>query len=95
MSHQKRYADAVDHSEAQRFRERNPISVPLEVWQGAALTRPPVPVPVWCWVFWATRRPERTPGVASWWTDRVVHVELESGDRVVVWRNAVTRRNDE
>lgn len=92
MGGQRRYADSIDRSEAQKFRERYPISVPLEVWKNAPQTRPDGPVPVWCWVFWVTRLPERVPGFAVWWTDRVVQVTFGDGLSVVVWRNAVTHR---
>lgn len=51
---------------------------------------------VWAWISWRDGPATRIPCVAAGWNDRVVIVEWEAmGGRrsVVVWRNAVTRRN--
>lgn len=52
---------------------------------------------VWAWISWADDPATRIAAEASGWNDRVVIIEWEDdGGRrsVVVWRNAVTRRND-
>ncbi len=50
---------------------------------------------VWAWITWRDAPATKIPAVAAGWNDRIVIVEWEaSGGRrsVVVWRNAVTRR---
>jgi hypothetical protein len=50
---------------------------------------------VWAWISWRDGPATRIPAVAEGWNDRVVVVGWEAprGRRsVVVWRNAVTRR---
>ncbi|NLP82569.1 hypothetical protein HF576_01785 [Microbacterium sp. CFH 90308] len=50
---------------------------------------------VWAWIQWEGKPAERLAAVATGWNDRVVIVEWYSaaGARnTVVWRNAVTRR---
>lgn len=50
---------------------------------------------VWAWITWRDGPATKIPAVAAGWNDRVVVVEWEAlGGRrsVVVWRNAVTRR---
>ncbi len=56
------------------------------------------PAPVWAWVSWPHRATERLEAFARGWNDRVVIVEW-TADRgtlsTVVWRNAVTRREED
>lgn len=54
-------------------------------------------VSVWAWISWPHRAAERVEAVARGWNDRVVVVEwyAERGTlSTVVWRNAVTRRQN-
>lgn len=54
------------------------------------------PPEVWAWITWRDAPASKIPAVAEGWNDRVVVVgwEAPGGRRsVVVWRNAVTRRN--
>jgi hypothetical protein len=98
----RRYEAHYDHLNDQRIAQVAAQSAPTTLPQQAY---GPDPIawaprdqqpPVWAWISWRDAPATRIPAVAAAWNDRVVIVEWEqAGGRrsVVVWRNAVNRRN--
>lgn len=100
MTHQRRYAAAIDRSEAAKPRAEMPTTLPAPAYgpepiMWAVLERADKPA-VWAWISWRDRPAERVAAHAIGWNDRVVCVEWDAqpgGTRqTMVWRNAVTVR---
>lgn len=101
MGTSKRYAEHYDRVAAERIADSSSAACTLPqqayglqpiAWVPAHEPRPEV----WAWITWPDRPAERLPAVATGWNDRVVIVEwmtVHGVRNVVVWRNAVTRRN--
>lgn len=101
MGGTRRYVEQVNRRQDASIAagDEYPLSVPMQAYG-------PVPLewargsrePVWVWVQYPTRPAERIAANAHGWNDRVVVVTWPAvgGERqVVVWRNAVTRRDNE
>lgn len=75
-----------------------PCTIPQQAWGPNPIDWYPDPRPVWVWMPWRDRPSTRERGVAKGANDRVVivAVDVDGGDHwePVVWRNAVTVRND-
>lgn len=91
------YDELNDRRIEQSTAQPGPCTLPVQAYGPQPLEwakgRPPE---VWAWITWPDRPASRIRAVADGWNDRVVVVgwEAQGGRRtVVVWRNAVTRRN--
>lgn len=99
MTQNKRYRAHYDQLNDQRIAQAAPapVTLPMQAYGPQPIQWHPGE-PVWVWLQWPDRPAARVPGVAKGWNDRVVIIEwadTTGGARsVVVWRNAVTRRND-
>lgn len=102
MTKNKRYEAHYDELNDQRIlqaaAEQRPTTLPQQAYGPEPVRWAPrdQQPDVYVWVTWRDAPATRIPAVASGWNDRVVVVEWEGpGGRrsVVVWRNAVTRRD--
>lgn len=100
MTKNRRYESTYDALNDQRIMQAAaqlaPCTLPQQAYGPEPIQwvrgRPPE---VWVWITWRDAPASKIPAVADGWNDRVVVVgwEAPGGRRsVVVWRNAVTRR---